>query len=154
MVYFHVKALSTQSFYLCDQSDWIPHPHRSLWNKPWAAGTCLSPSCGKRCRGETVWREACWPGGSNCDQRLTTQLWVSLHIVRQGDDDDWGLLHKTLMMQRQRNRAVKISLVSEWMKAPKNVMRVYNRTYSPEEIVLLYTLCKQRACHSNESISH
>lgn len=25
----------------CVQSHWIPHP-----NKPWAAGTCLSPSCG------------------------------------------------------------------------------------------------------------
>ncbi len=67
-----------------------------------AAGTCLSPGCARRCGGETVWLEPRWPGGSNCHQRLATQLRVSLHRDRQGDDDQ-GLLQKTLMIHRHKH---------------------------------------------------
>lgn len=99
------SALQKSSSFICehDQSDQIPRPNMSFWNEPWAPGTCLSPSCGKLCWGETVWREPRWPGGSNCDRRLPTQLWVSLHRDRQGDGDR-GLFQKTLMIQRQRKQ--------------------------------------------------
>lgn len=75
-----------------------------LWNK------LQAPVCLQRCGGETVWREPRWPGGSNCHQRLTAQLWVRLHR-----DGERGLLRRTLMIRRQRSRETK----KKYMQAHK-----------------------------------
>ena len=119
----HISAPENSSYISdCDQSDWVQHPNSSLWDQPWAAGTCLSPGCralwdwDSLARALVTGRLKLWPTSAHTALGQSTQRQTGRRRPGSPPEDvnDPGTKKQARDKQRKTN----------WQQFPPNVFHV------------------------------